>query len=261
MVICMMVYGVLTWYFDHVIGDNRGTNESFYFFLQKKYWSTWRSRKSAISSRKRRKLKRQRERAGKLEKLLGELNDLEVVDSVTEEKHKVMQLEKDGLSADGLRVAGLKKTYNKYPFGITSKKDTKALKGVYLDIPDNELLTILGHNGAGKSTLIGVLTGILAPSDGSAKLCNFDLEDDLEEIRNIIGVVPQFDILWDNLTAEEHMRMFCKIKGVPERMIPDITDKNLKSVNLIDVKRSRVSTFSGGMKRRLTVAISCIGDP
>lgn len=130
-----------------------------------------------------------------------------------------------------------------------------------MDIPDSELLTILGHNGAGKSTLIGVMTGILAPTDGTAKLCGLDINKDIAEIRTLIGVVPQFDILWENLTAEEHMRMFCKIKGIPDNLIPSITDKNLKSVNLKDVKKSRVSTFSGGMKRRLTVAIACIGDP
>ena len=67
--------------------------------------------------------------------------------------------------------------------------------------------------------------------------------------------------MWDNLTAEEHMWMFCKIKGVPEIRIPEVIDSKLKSTNLLDVKSARVSTFSGGMKRRLTVAISCIGDP
>ena len=73
--------------------------------------------------------------------------------------------------------------------------------------------------------------------------------------------MPQFDILWDNLTAEEHMRMFCKIKGVPEIKISEVIDSNLKSVKLHDVKNAWVGTFSGGMKWRLTVAISCIGDP
>lgn len=55
--------------------------------------------------------------------------------------------------------------------------------------------------------------------------------------------------------------MFCKIKGVPENLIPQVIDSNLKSVKLLDVKNAYVQTFSGGMKRRLTVAISCIGDP
>jgi ABC-2 type transport system ATP-binding protein len=64
------------------------------------------------------------------------------------------------------------------------------VKGIHLEIDDKELLTILGHNGAGKSTLIGVLTGILAPSKGTAKFKNFDINEDIEEIRQIIGFVP-----------------------------------------------------------------------
>lgn len=63
------------------------------------------------------------------------------------------------------------------------------------------------------------------------------------------------------MTAEEHMRMFCKIKGVPENMVADVIDSKLKSVWLNDVKNAYVGTFSGGMKWRLSVAISCIGDP
>lgn len=155
----------------------------------------------------------------------------------------------------------LKKTYRKYPCGIKSKKDTFANKGIYLDMSENELLCILGHNGAGKSTMISVLTGLTAASSGTATLGGFDIVEEIEEIRQIIGVVPQFDILWEELTAEEHMRMFCRIKGVPDDQIDKVIDDKLAAVKLSDVKKARTKTFSGGMKRRLTVAISCIGDP
>lgn len=73
---------------------------------------------------------------------------------------------------------------------------------------EKELLCILGHNGAGKSTMIGVLTGVVAPSSGTATLGGFDINEEIDEVRQIIGVVPQFDILWDELTAEEHMVLF-----------------------------------------------------
>lgn len=78
---------------------------------------------------------------------------------------------------------GLKKVFPKYPFGIKSNKDNWAVKGIYIEIDDKELLTILGHNGAGKSTLIGVLTGILASTEGTAKFKNLDINEDIEEIR------------------------------------------------------------------------------
>jgi len=76
-----------------------------------------------------------------------------------------------------------------------------------------------------------------------------------------MGVVPQFDILWDQLTALEHMRMFSKIKGVPGDDIEEKSIALLEQVGLEDVKNVIVGQFSGGMKRRLSVAISAIGDP
>lgn len=73
--------------------------------------------------------------------------------------------------------------------------------------------------------------------------------------------MPQFDILWDQLSAAEHMRLFSKIKGVPSHKINEISTKLLTQVGLEDVKDAYVQTFSGGMKRRLSVAISLIGNP
>ena len=95
--------------------------------------------------------------------------NLDVVDSVSEETNKVKQLENDGITTEGIRIIDIQKYYQKWPC-CRSKSDVQALKGVYLEIEDKELLTILGHNGAGKSTLIGVITGILASSYGTAKI-------------------------------------------------------------------------------------------
>lgn len=104
--------------------------------------------------------------------------------------------------------------------------------------------------------MISVLTGLTAPSSGTATLGGYDIVEEIDEVRQIIGVVPQFDILWEELTAEEHMRMFCRIKGVPDNQIDQVIDEKLTAVKLLDVKKARSKTFSGGMKRRLTVAIS-----
>lgn len=76
-----------------------------------------------------------------------------------------------------------------------------------------------------------------------------------------MGIVPQFNILWDDMTAGEHMKMFCKIKGISDEDIKLVTKEKLSEVGLEDVEYSLVKTFSGGMKRRLSVAISGIGNP
>jgi len=130
------------------------------------------------------------------------------------EKQKVMENEEKDIYVDGLRVVNLQKTYAKLPFGLKSKKDVHAVRGVYLEVQKNELLCLLGHNGAGKSTLFNMLTGIISATTGCAKICGYDVGIHQNRIRQLMGVVPQFDILWMQLTAIEHMRMFSKIKGV-----------------------------------------------
>ena len=65
----------------------------------------------------------------------------------------------------------------------------------------------------GKTTLIGVLTGLLKPSSGTAEMYNYDISTDMDSIRQIMGVCPQFDILWNELTAKEHLQIFAKLKG------------------------------------------------
>jgi ABC-type multidrug transport system ATPase subunit len=80
-------------------------------------------------------------------------------------------------------------------------------------------------------------------------------------IRRFIGLCPQFDILWDELTAREHLELYAALKGIPRRSLQDEAFHKLKEVNLDHVANQRVSTFSGGMRRRLSVAISLIGNP
>jgi ABC-type multidrug transport system ATPase subunit len=128
--------------------------------------------------------------------------------SVRNEKKKVTSAERHGEECPGLRVIGLKKTYFKKPFGLKSKNDVHAVRGIWLEASDRELLALLGHNGAGKSTTFSMLTGVLQPTEGTAKICGFDIQTDIDEIRKLMGVVPQFDILWGELTAYEHMKIF-----------------------------------------------------
>lgn len=120
---------------------------------------------------------------------------------------------------NGIRVVGLSKTYCKYPFGIRSKGDKKAIDEIFFEIRENELISLLGHNGAGKSTLIGVLTGLLAPTEGTAIISGYDIRSNMDKIRKMMGVCPQFDILWDELTVKEHLEMFSRIKGINPKHI------------------------------------------
>jgi ABC-type multidrug transport system ATPase subunit len=132
----------------------------------------------------------------------------------------------------------LSKTFHKFSFGGDRSKDVHAVKSVYLEVPKNELLCLLGHNGAGKSTLFNMLTGMIGPTHGYAKIAGLDIRTQLDAIRKVMGVVPQFDILWDQLTAMEHMRMFSKIKGVAPEDLEEECNALLKKVGLEDVKNA-----------------------
>jgi len=112
------------------------------------------------------------------------------LDSVEAEKKRVLQNEENGVKVDGIRIVGVQKIYRKLPFGIRSINDMHAVKGIHLDIDKNELFCLLGHNGAVKSTLFNMLTGIISPTFGFAKICGHDIRYDQEKIRKLIGVVP-----------------------------------------------------------------------
>lgn len=269
----IVIYLVLTWYFDHVVAANRGVADPPYFFLTPKYLkSIFCRRKTHVDDEKGGKKKRKTKKSKlREEDLLAELGMAPVqttdggsIDkkiSVRNEKRKVTSAEKRGEVSPGLRVIGLKKTYFKKPCGLKSKNDVHAVKGIWFEAADKELLSLLGHNGAGKSTTFSMLTGVLEPTAGTAKICGFDIKNEIDEIRKIMGVVPQFDILWGELTAYEHMTMFSMIKGVADAEMEDSIDTLLESVGLMKVKYARVANFSGGMKRRLSVAMASIGNP
>lgn len=90
-------------------------------------------------------------------------------------------------------------------------------------------------------------------------MMGLSLSDDQYQIRKIIGECRQDDILWPNLTAREHLELFAGIRGVPKHEMAETIQEWLESVDLDEVQHSRVSSFSGGMKRRLSVAMSTIG--
>lgn len=98
---------------------------------------------------------------------------------------------------------------------MSSSEDVFALKGASFIVEPNEIVSILGKNGAGKSTMIGILTGLLDMDSGTALVSGMNVETDMDLIRKRMGVCPQFDILWDELTAYEHLKMFAELKKLP----------------------------------------------
>ncbi|KAI9326319.1 hypothetical protein BDR26DRAFT_877523 [Obelidium mucronatum] len=121
---------------------------------------------------------------------------------------------------------------------------------------------LLGPNGAGKTTLINILTGLYDSSGGTARLAGFDVKTEIDNVYNSIGVCPQFDILWDDLTVSEHLYFYARLKGITGAANEtDAVENSLKQVSLEALRNRLSKTLSGGEKRRLSIAIALVGNP
>lgn len=135
-----------------------------------------------------------------------------------------------------------------------------AVNSLELTLYENQILALLGHNGAGKSTTIAMLVGLLPPTSGDAVVFGKSIKTDMDYLRKGLGVCPQNDILFPELTVKEHLELFATMKGVEdtdmERAVHDMVDE----VGLADKVNTIVRALSGGMKRKLSLGIALIGN-
>ncbi|KCV73298.1 hypothetical protein H696_00838 [Fonticula alba] len=174
-------------------------------------------------------------------------------------------------AAAGLVIAGLGKDFVSLSAkGLLRcrddwKRTLRAVDQVCLSADPGCILAVLGHNGAGKTTTINLLTGFLSATRGDAffNYGQLSLRRDLDQIRSLTGVCPQHDILWNDLTSREHLEFFLRFRGItgPSGALEALVRQSLQEVGLLDVADKRVSEYSGGMRRRLSVALCFVGDP
>lgn len=147
-----------------------------------------------------------------------------------------------------------------YP-GVNGRKPKVANKSLCLKINNGELFGLLGPNGAGKTTFISMLTGMYKPTSGNAWMSGYDIKDRLELVQLQIGVCPQFDILWNDLSVEEHLLFYARLKGVPPEKEMAMVNKALGEVQLQNERDTLTKKLPLGMKRRLSIAISLVANP
>ena len=136
-----------------------------------------------------------------------------------------------------------------------------AVNGVDMELKTGQIFVLLGHNGAGKTTLLNMLTGKISPTSGEAYIMGLSVNDNIHGIQRLVGSVPQHDLLWSSLSAAEHIRMFAQIKGVARLKLGEEIDHVLQKVHLVDAAEQPAGGYSGGMKRRLSIALAGIGGP
>lgn len=140
-----------------------------------------------------------------------------------------------------------------------SFKDTHVLKGVEFAVRRGEIFALLGSNGAGKTTTINILSTLLKPDRGSASVCGFDVERQSEKVRESISLTGQFAAVDGILTGRENLVLIAKLRGVADAR--KTADTLLSRFGLSDAANRRAASYSGGMTRRLDIAMSLVGTP
>ena len=156
----------------------------------------------------------------------------------------------------GVSIKNLQKHF---PATVSGGEKVKAVDGLSLDMYDGQVTSLLGHNGAGKTTTMSLLTGMLDVTGGDADIYGLSLSHDLDEIRTMVGICTQHNLLWDELTVLEHLQLFGAIRGTSERDIDAKANELARQVGLGDKIGAYSKGLSGGMKRKLSVALALIG--
>lgn len=150
-----------------------------------------------------------------------------------------------------IEVRALTKTFGLNP----------VLRGLDLDVPRGEFLTLLGPNGSGKTTLLRILGALARPTSGTVRIGGWELPGEAEFVRAQLGVVSHLPLLYDTLTAEENLLFFARMYNLPRETRRERVDAVLRRVGLARRARDVVATYSRGMQQRLAIARAILHDP
>ncbi|NIJ10857.1 ABC-2 type transport system ATP-binding protein [Saccharomonospora amisosensis] len=150
-----------------------------------------------------------------------------------------------------ITVRGLRKSFG----------DKVVLDGIDLTVPRGTIFSLLGANGAGKTTMVKILSTLLAPNDGRAEVAGHDVTGDPDSVRAAIGVTGQFSAVDNLLTGEENLRLMADLNHLSKTDGRRAAAELLERFGLAEAARKPVATYSGGMRRRLDLAMTLVGNP
>jgi ABC-2 type transport system ATP-binding protein len=138
---------------------------------------------------------------------------------------------------------------------------TKAVDGVSFVVPQGSVLGLLGPNGAGKTTLVRMLTTLSVPTGGTGRVAGFDIREQPNEVRRSLGLTGQAATVDEILTGRENLKLIGSLYGLPKRYIAEATERLFARFDLTDAADRMAKTYSGGMRRRLDLAVSLLATP
>ncbi|MFC1949579.1 ABC transporter ATP-binding protein [Chloroflexota bacterium] len=142
-----------------------------------------------------------------------------------------------------------------------SFNEHKAVNGVSFSINKGEIFGLLGPNGAGKTTTIRILSTVLEPDQGDVIVGGFSIKDNADAVRNLLGVCPQELALYEEMSAMENMVFFARMTGLSGAEAKAQAMSHLQLMGLTERAKGKVAKFSGGMKRRVNLAVALVGHP
>jgi ABC-2 type transport system ATP-binding protein len=155
-----------------------------------------------------------------------------------------------------VEARGLVKTYKRQ-----DGSEVRAVKGIDLTIQRGEIFGLLGPNGAGKTTTISMISGLIQPTSGDAKIGGHSITKQPIEAKRLMGVVPQEIALYAELSARQNLEFFGRLYGLGGKELSKRVDEVLDFVDLTDRQKDRIDTFSGGMKRRVNIGVGLLHRP
>ncbi|XP_063756662.1 phospholipid-transporting ATPase ABCA1-like isoform X2 [Eleginops maclovinus] len=215
-------YWLLTWYIENVFPGQYGIPKPWYFPVTASYWCGTASVTTAAPPL----LKDPYEHSKYLEKAPPEMKA-------------------------GVSIRNLVKIYK------TGKK--LAVDGLSMDFYEDQITSFLGHNGAGKTTTMSILTGLFPPTSGTALINGYNILSDMDSIRKYLGMCPQHNVLFNELTVEEHIYFYARLKGLSRQEVQTEMEQMIEDVGLLHKRKDLAKNLSGGMQRKLSVAIAFVG--
>ena len=152
---------------------------------------------------------------------------------------------------DAILIENFKKDYG----------DVKAVEGLTLRIPEGMIFGLLGPNGSGKTTTINCLSGLINPTSGLLKVGGYDVQKESGKVRQILGICPQETALYPYLSGKENIELFGDLYCVPKETLKKNVEYVIEKVGLSEEINRKVGKYSGGMKRRVSIAMALVQDP
>ncbi|XDV27110.1 hypothetical protein PO909_030696 [Leuciscus waleckii] len=288
MLLDAVLYAVLAWYLDNVFPGQYGIGQPFYFPLQPSYWlkptplpsqnpdpgpemplvnnlekqedveygglspehrecNGSRSSKHCKHKEKRERMEKEKEREEHL-KINEEIQQEEI--QPVHDGNPFFEPEPEGLLI-GVSVQDLVKVY--------SRNSRPAVDCLNMNFYEGQITSFLGHNGAGKTTTLSILTGLFPPTSGTAYIYGRDIRTEMDTIRQSLGMCPQYNILFNHLTVEEHILFYSLMKGRERKEAEQEVEDMLEDLGLPHKRDEEAQNLSGGMQRKLSVAMAFVG--